>query len=134
MNLLGRRSPRLPKPGEPLGPWGEREAARFLKKHRYRVLDRNVRSMIGEADLLCLAPDRRTHVVVEVKTRRDTTGDRKPEAAITAKKSAKLRRLVETIARQRGLTDVPWRIDVVAVSVQGDQVDIRHYVAAVTAS
>ena len=118
-----------------LGRWGERAAARHLQAKGYRVLSRNHRTGIGEADLICLAPDRRTHVLVEVKTRRD--GDeqprqRRPEAAITAHKARKLRQLVETIARSNKRTDAPWRIDVVAVRVSPGGVEIDHHERAVT--
>jgi len=122
-----------------LGRWGERAAARHLQAKGYRVLARNHRTGIGEADLICLAPDRRTHVLVEVKTRRDDSlrpgqrpGERRPEAAITARKARKLRHLVELIARSTGRTGAPWRIDVVAVRVTGDRARIDHHERAVT--
>jgi len=118
-----------------LGRWGERAAARHLQAKGYKVLSRNHATPIGEADLICLAPDRRTHVLVEVKTRRaerDGGGERGPEAAITARKARKLRRLVEAIAKSTGRTEAAWRIDVIAVRATAGGNDIAHYERAVT--
>ena len=55
-----------------LGARGEILAGRWLERHGYTVLARNVRTRHGEIDLI--ARDRRTLVFVEVKTRR--VGDR----------------------------------------------------------
>jgi putative endonuclease len=103
---------------DPLGPAGERLAARHLRRRGYRVLRRNLFVGPGEADLVCLAPDRRTIVIVEVKARRTTGEDSAgppPEAAITRAKRAKLLGVARAAARREGWLDRPLRIDVVAV-------------------
>lgn len=139
--LLDRlRPPEAPpapggRDGRALGAWGERVAARHLRRAGYRVLSRNHATPVGEADLICLAPDRRTFVLVEVKTRRQGPGDgdeRRPEAAITARKARTLRRLVEAIARSTGRAEAPWRIDVIAVRAGAGAPRIAHYERAVT--
>src|SRR5690349_15289065 len=48
---------------------GEEEAARFLTRSGYAILDKNVRTRAGEIDLV--AKEGKTLVFVEVKTRRD---------------------------------------------------------------
>lgn len=105
-----------------LGALGERAAARYLKRNKYRVVERNIRLGPGEIDLLCLAPDRRTVVVVEVKSRRthNSSGARVPEAGITHRKRQKLRLLSEILVRKRGWEGRPLRIDVVAVEFAAD--------------
>lgn len=107
---------------DPLGPKAERAAARFLRRRGFRVLERNVRTNHGEADLVCLAPDYETVVIVEVKARRLAAGEapgsretHRPEDAITAAKREKLVKIARSIARRRGWTARPLRIDVVAV-------------------
>lgn len=73
---------------------------------------------MGEADLVCLAPDRRTVVIVEVKTRLVHRGAGvavPPEANITAHKQSKLARIARHLARCNGWQERPVRIDVVAV-------------------
>ncbi|MFQ5415277.1 MAG: YraN family protein, partial [Phycisphaerae bacterium] len=53
-----------------LGRRGERAAARYLKRRRYRILAKNFSCSLGELDLICA--DGAEVVFVEVKTR--TTG------------------------------------------------------------
>lgn len=119
-----------------LGRRGERVAARFLKRLGFRVLERNVELTRGELDLLCLAPDGETVVVVEVKARLVGPGgspaDFRPESAITHQKRAKLRSLTQSLRRSRGWLERPIRIDVIAVEFRaGSKPEVRHYPAAV---
>jgi putative endonuclease len=118
----------------PLGTRGEWIAARFLRRNKYRVLLRNVRSALGELDLICLAPDRSTIVFVEVKTRAVSEGARSlpPESNITAHKRRKLLLLADAESRRRGWEDKPRRIDVVTVECprRGKPL-VRHFESAV---
>lgn len=138
-DLIARLSPapRAPRRGDTraLGRAGERAAAQLLRRSGYKVLGRNIRLRIGEADLVCLAPDRRTVVVVEVKARFREPGDDTsipPEANIHAKKRRKLLAVTRTLARLNNWHDRPVRIDVVAVDwpTKGKPV-LRHHVGAV---
>lgn len=124
-----------PPRGRALGAAGERAAARFLKRAGYRLVARNVEVKGGEADLICVAPDRRTIVFVEVKTRlaHESTGrpTYNPEVNIDARKRGTMLRAARTIAKRRGWTDRPLRIDVVAVEWSSDgRHVIRHHIAA----
>lgn len=111
-----------------LGMVGERHAAGFLRGAGYRILARNLRGEQGEIDLLCEAPDERTIVVVEVKTRR-AGGRLPPEASVHARKLATLRTLLRSVVAANGWHDRPRRIDVVAVDVpEKGSPTIRHFV------
>ncbi len=102
--------------GNPLGRQAERLVARTLRRGGYRILGRNLRTSIGEVDILCLDPDGRTLVVVEVKSRVLGAGkDVTPERAVDAEKMDRLRRIARRIASRNAWTDRPWRIDVVGV-------------------
>jgi putative endonuclease len=121
---------------DPLGPAGERAAARYLRRKHYRVLERNLKIAGGELDLVMLHPDRRTIVVVEVKARRVTEGQRAappPEAQLHAHKRRQLLRLTEALIRKRAWIDRPVRIDLVAVDMpaRGRPI-VRHHESAVT--
>ncbi len=129
-----------PSARDPLGPQGERAAARLLRQSGYRILARNVRVQGGEADLVCLAPDRRTIVIVEVKARRRGVStsalseSTPPEASVHAKKRANLARIARTLARINGWTNRPLRIDVIAVEWPAEKrarPTLRHWIAAV---
>lgn len=100
-----------------LGRAGEACAARWLRRRGYRVLGRNVHVGVGEADIVCLAPDRRTIVIVEVKTRR-ARGDEAgfaPEVAVGAAKRRKLEQVAQALIKKKNWTDRPVRIEAVAV-------------------
>ncbi len=116
-------------PRRSLGQRGEEEAARFLEKRGFAILDRNVRSRLGEIDLV--ARDGATVVFVEVKTRREGEGDA-PEAAVTGGKQRRLGRLAQQYLKWKHLGEVRGRFDVVAVTldVEGRVKTVRHLPAA----
>jgi len=118
----------------PLGYKGEQAAARFLRRAGHRIIARNVRLASGEVDLVALAPDRRTIVIVEVKARRALASTRiPPEASVTSRKEAKLLSLTEQLVARNGWTDRPIRIDVVAVTWEEGRrrPRIEHFIDAV---
>lgn len=136
--LLSSLRGRLGSGGGPLGARGEAAAAAFLKRHKYRIIGRNVRLPIGEIDLLAEAPDRRTVVVVEVKARTVRAGDppRLAERAITRAKGRKLASLARAVSRRKGIEGRPVRIDVVAVDFApcaAGAAAVRHYPGAINA-
>lgn len=116
-----------------VGARGEAVAARFLRTSGFRVIGRNVHVGIGEADIVCIAPDKRTLVIVEVKTRVFARADGpRPEDNVGAHKQRKLRQVAQAIARKRGLGDRPIRIDVVGVEfAEGQKPIVRHHPGAV---
>jgi putative endonuclease len=95
-----------------LGVWGESIAAQYLIDHGYEILARNQRVSHAEIDLIARFDG--ILVFVEVKTRStDTYG--------TAAESIAERKLV-LIAdaavqyMQQAEQEIPWRIDVIAIS------------------
>ncbi len=117
-----------------LGARGERHAARFLRRAGYAIIDRNRYIGPGEADLIALAPDGLTIVIVEVKTRAIGDGHPPPEQSITARKRAKLLAVARAVAVRGKWLDRPLRIDVIAIDwPTGRGVPhLRHYPNAVT--
>jgi putative endonuclease len=101
-------------PRRTLGGRGEEEAARHLAARGFAILDRNVRSRLGEIDLV--ARDGGTLVFVEVKARRAGQGD-PPQSAVTPDKQRRLARLARLYLKQHGLGEVSCRFDVVAVTL-----------------
>lgn len=118
-----------------LGARGERLAAAHLRAQGYRILKKNVRLRGAEADLVVEAADRRTIVIVEVKTRRMGTARSarfRPETAVGAAKGRRLVWLSNAVARRYGWMDRPRRVDVVAIEwPEGGEPVIRHHVDAV---
>ena len=126
---------------ESTGARGEREAAQWLAARGYRVIERNIRMGMGELDILAHAPDGRTIVAIEVKSRVRRGGAPgasrtvAPEASVTARKRAKLLRLLDTLATANRWHDRPRRIDIVAVEFDEEgRKEIRHFENAVRSS
>jgi len=119
---------------DPLGPAGERAAERFLKARGYRILARNARVPMGEADLLCENPDRTAIILVEVKSRRLDADRPDPpaEAAVTKDKRRKLVKILMHLARANRWRSQALRIDIIGVDFRaGKPVEIRHHIGAV---
>ena len=100
-------------PQKPLGRRGEAAAARYLRRHGYRILARGDRLWPGELDLVAL--DRKTIVFIEVKTRQSQQSGH-PSEAVDAGKQRRLTRLAVTFLKRHGLLEYPARFDVVAVT------------------
>lgn len=99
-----------------LGFWGESVAATHLESKGYRILQRNWRTARGEIDLIALAGD--VLVFVEVKTRRGLKSGT-PEEGVTPQKARRLLELGQAYLYENGLDDVEWRVDLVAVELDG---------------
>jgi putative endonuclease len=96
-----------------LGRRGEDTAARYLKRHGYRLLARGVRSRLGELDII--AADGRTVVFVEVKTRRSNDAGH-PAEAIDVNKQRRMTQAALAYLKANGLLGYSARFDVVAVT------------------
>lgn len=102
-------------PRHQFGQDSEASAEQFLRRKGYAILERNLRTTIGELDLV--ADDHGVLVFVEVKAR--TTGAFGGALlAVDRRKQAKLIRLAGQYLAQRHLSDRVCRFDVVLV--QGD--------------
>jgi putative endonuclease len=104
-----------------VGKKGEEWVARYLTLQGCTILARNWRCTQGELDIVARSAD--TLVLVEVRTRRsEALGP--PEESVTPAKQARLRALAEAAVQAWGWQG-PWRIDVAAVDLTGDQMHIR---------
>lgn len=98
-------------------------ACRLLKKHHYKVLERNSRGYYGEIDIVarkgaCL-------VFVEVRTR-TTQEFGTPEESVNALKRQKLVTCaLDYITTHERYRDAVWRIDVVGVEIDEEGRQVR---------
>lgn len=102
-----------------LGAWGEDRAAKFLEAAGYRICDCNWRCREGELDIIAYAPQRHALVGVEVKTRRGG-GQVAACEAISARKLARLRRLLIIWINQTGHHAENLAIDLVAITLKSN--------------
>jgi putative endonuclease len=129
MNLFRKKKP------EPehlkTGKWGEKMAARFLRKAGYRIVARRVRIDRDEIDLI--AKKRNLLVFVEVKTRGSEKYGR-PVSAIHQRKRLALQRSAIRYLKKLKKTPDYIRIDgVEVIGTRGDKTPtIRHLENIVT--
>ncbi len=112
-------------PRHVFGRFGEDAAAEHLRRRGFEILARNVRSSLGEIDLVALDGD--VVVFVEVKARRRGPDDaRRTRAALVsgleavdARKQRRLVRLAQAFLARAGWSGRAARFDVVAVAGDG---------------
>jgi putative endonuclease len=112
------------------GAWGEEVAARYLIDKGYEIIQRNARTSEGELDIV--ARDGECLVFVEVKARGNRTYG-SPEEALTIVKQRRLIRAAWSFLQELGMSDSPWRIDVIAIegSIAEGVQRLDHYEYAV---
>ncbi len=103
--------------GKAKGDIGELLAAKYLKKHGYKILETNYRCTLGEIDII--AKHKRVLAFVEVKTRgSDSFGH--PKTAVTRQKQRKISMVALEYLKRTRQSGVKARFDVVAVHALGD--------------
>jgi putative endonuclease len=119
---LPRRTPVLTD-GQRIGVIGENAAAAHLRTLGMKIIARNARVPMGEADIV--AKDGHVNVIVEVKTRLRTPGTSvrsasvRPEESLTLRKRAKLRRIASWLAGSNAWERT--RVDAVGVEIEQDE-------------
>lgn len=104
---------------------GEEHACKHIASLGYRIIKRNFRfGQIGEIDIVAYDGDEL--VFVEVKTRSDYSFGT-PEASVTPRKQAQLKRVARSYYYVNALQDVVCRFDVIAVELINRKVEIRHH-------
>lgn len=104
-----------------LGRLGETITADFLVSKNYTILQRNYRAkQYGEVDIICIHPNKRLLVFVEVKTRMTDEFGR-PEEAVTKGKLHELKKMVDYYFNQNPQTMLSPQIDAVAVLLNPDK-------------
>jgi putative endonuclease len=105
-----------------LGARGEQLAREHLSALGFRIVDANWRCREGEIDII--AWDDQVMSFIEVRTRRGSRGPL-PEQSLSRAKQERLVRLGRLYLDQNSLTDVQWRIDLVAVEMDRRGVLVR---------
>ena len=105
-----------------LGRQGEELAAQALRANGYRILERNVRSRMGEIDLV--AQDGRTLCFVEIRAKKSLRFGW-PEESVGRLKKMRLVRLAQWYLQRYRLSGVPIRFDVVSIFFGSDATAAR---------
>jgi len=100
-----------------LGERGENFAAKYLRRHGYKILVRRFKTRAGEMDIICRQND--WLVFVEVKTRKsDDYGQ--PSEAVKREKQKHMSKVALEYLRMLGNPQIHWRFDIVEVILQDD--------------
>lgn len=106
-----------------LGKWGEEQAARFLRRGGMKIVARNLRTPVGEIDII--ARKGKTLIFAEVKTRRSSAYGT-PQEAVGPTKQRQILRAASWYLNDQGWQDLQPRFDVLAVQVVDEQAQIEH--------
>ena len=114
-----------------VGRAGEDKAAAYLTKQGYRIMARNLRSKLGEIDII--ARDKNVVCFIEVRTRRAAFKQEEALASVGILKQQKLSRLAVSFLKKNNLGKEKARFDVVAVSLEAreDAVFRRRYLCPI---
>ena len=117
-------------PRHRLGQRGERLAAKFLRRNRYRILYRNFRPKHGgEVDLVCRDRDDDSLAFIEVKTRSSDELAR-PADAVTREKEELICRGARAWLRMLDRPEVPFRFDILEVVIDANGPRFNHIKSA----
>lgn len=103
-----------------LGKTGENLAADYLRRHGYRIIEKNFKKHYGELDLVCLDPTGKILVFVEVKTRIGREFGL-PEEAVTPRKLAQVRHTAIFYKTLHPELPEALRIDVIGIELKVDE-------------
>src|SRR3989304_3575985 len=104
------------------GKMGEDAAASFLAKEGYKIVERNFRCPLGEIDIVAI--DKGVLVFVEVKTRSSNKFGL-PEEAVNRRKQHQMTKAAQLYISRKKLFNSPARFDVVAVTISGENEEVR---------
>lgn len=109
-----------------IGEIGEEIAVRFLKKRKFRIIDRNYTRKWGEIDIVAHQKDKIHFVEVKTvsdpdlkKVSRKTNDEYRPEDQMHPWKVKRIMRAVETYIADKDIEE-DWQIDLIAVYLDLD--------------
>ncbi|MCX7778914.1 MAG: YraN family protein [Patescibacteria group bacterium] len=109
-----------------LGSLGERMAEEFLRKKKYKIIERNFQNKFGEIDLI--AKDKKQLVFVEVKLKSSQKLGL-PEEEFHFYKKKRLKKAIYSYLMEKKIQEENWRVDLVAIELNQNQPLIRHHQA-----
>jgi len=105
-----------------IGDLGEEITALFLKKHKYKVLDRNYFKKWGEIDVVAKKKGKIYFIEVKTVTRenisRESRDQYQAEDNVHSWKLKRLERTMNSWLSEKGLEDVDFQLDLVVVEIE----------------
>ncbi len=114
-----------------LGKQGEEIAENYLKKNKYKILEKNYKNRYGEIDII--AQKNKKIIFIEVKTRYNLKFG-PPEESVNITKQIKIIRSAEKYILSNKLKK-DYRIDVIAIKIKKDKfyqkIQLKHLKSAI---
>ncbi len=113
-----------------IGDRGEDIAVKYLKKHGYKILDRNV--ACGKSEIDIIAGKKDTVAFIEVKSTASDASEsmKRPSYAVDSKKREYLIRAARQISARMNANEpnrfIAYRFDVIEVFLNRDKPEINH--------
>lgn len=105
------------------GNLGENEAVKYLKKNKYKILERNYRKRCGEIDIIAQKGDR--IAFVEVKTRSKTEYG-EPAEAVTYHKQQKIKKTALFYIGEKNI-EADFAFDIIEVLINNKKIpSVNH--------
>lgn len=95
-----------------LGKSGEEEAGLFLEKNKYKIIDRNFRTRLGEIDIIAL--HKGTLCFIEVKLRQSVSQGL-PKEAVSLRKQYQITKTALMYMQKHNIQENKIRFDVVTI-------------------
>ncbi len=113
-----------------IGFFGEKLAENYLKKKKYKIIEKNFQNKFGEIDLIARDKKQKQLVFVEVKLKRNNSFGL-PEEEFDFWKKKKLKKTINSYFIERKINEENWRVDLIAIEFDEDEKEslIRHYQA-----
>ena len=122
MRANGPESVLMLNQSQQFGKKSETIAVKHLKKQKYKILEENYRTRLGEIDII--AKDGDTIAFIEVKSRRsDQFGH--PKWAITPQKQRKISMVALQYLKSTGQSNARARFDVISISLIQNKPEIE---------
>lgn len=106
-----------------LGNLGEKLAAEYLEKKKYKIIEKNFYCKQGEIDII--AKNKNELVFIEVKTRSNTNFGT-PSEAVDYKKQKHIYKAAKYYLYKNKISEIPIRFDVIEILIKDGKFNINH--------
>lgn len=97
-----------------IGKGGEEHASKYLKQHKYKIIERNFSCKLGEIDIVAFDKKTNEYVFIEVKTRTNSRYGL-PEEAVNKYKQKHIYKSAQYYVLKNGLENQYARFDVIVI-------------------
>lgn len=112
------------------GNYGEEEAARYLQRINYNIIERNFTCKFGEVDIIAYDRFNNEIVIVEVKSRQQIKYGT-PAEAVDQNKINHIKKVTEFYAYTKNLYSCNFRFDVIEIlSFPSENLKLNHIIQA----